>query len=94
MPPMKPTFCVLLASAAATPTRYEPSSSRKVTESTLSPLTTLSMIMNRTLGNSLETVSTALVMVKPIATTMSTFLRARLRITCSDCESLLICASR
>ena len=57
MPPTKPTLPVLEASAAAMPTRNEPSCSLNTTDWTLGCSTTESMITNLVSGNSSATFS-------------------------------------
>ena len=71
MPPTKPTLPVLLASAAAMPTRKLPSCSLNTTDWTLGLSTTESMITNFLSGNSAEIVSSGVEKPKPTATTMS-----------------------
>ena len=89
MPPTKPIFFDFDAIAAATPTRYEPSSSLNRIELTLLPLATESISTKRTFGNSCATFCTAWVCEKPTAAIRSSFLRARPRMTCSAWVSLL-----
>ncbi len=58
-------------------------------EFTFAPGAIESIRTNFTFGNSLATLATAWVCEKPIAAIMSSFLRARPRITCSAWVSLL-----
>ena len=71
MPPTKPTLPVLLARAAAMPTRKLPSCSLNTTDLTLGLSTTESMITNFLSGNSAEIVSSGVEKAKPTAITMS-----------------------
>src|SRR6266705_1645826 len=84
MPPTKPTLPVLLAIAAAIPTRNDPSCSLKTIDWTLGRSTTASTMANFVPGNSLATFSTPLAWEKPIATTICEPRRAMLRSACSQ----------
>ena len=94
MPPTKPTLPVLLAMAAAMPTRNEPSCSLKTMDCTLGRSTTASMMANLVPGNSLATFSTPLAWAKPIPTTICEPRRAMVRSACSRWASLVTSKSR
>ncbi len=70
MPPTKPTLPVSDLSAAAMPTRKEPSCSLNTTDCTLSSLDHASMMVNLVSGNSAAIVSSGVAWEKPTATTM------------------------
>ena len=94
MPPTKPTLPVSDASAAAMPTRKDPSCSLKITDWTLGRSTTMSIRVNLVSGNSCATVSTAAAWAKPMATTTCAPLRAMLRSACSRMDGLVTSNSR
>ena len=87
MPPTKLIVLVFDAIAAATPTRYEPSSSLNSTELTFLPWALPSMMTKWTFGYSAAIFCTGCVCEKPIETISCSFLRASARSTCSACVS-------
>ena len=87
MPPTKPTLPDLLASAASTPTRYEPSCSLNTIDCTFGRSTTESMMTKRMLGNSGATFLIADSWLKPMPMIGSAPRCAILRNACSRCAS-------
>src|SRR5436309_5229999 len=94
MPPTKPTLPVFEASAAAMPTRNDPSCSLKTIDWTFGRSTTASTRANLRFWNSLATFSMPLAWEKPIPTTIVEPRRAMLRSACSRWASLVTSNSR
>ncbi len=88
MPPTNPTLPVLLAMDAIMPTRKLPSCSLNTTDCTLGRSTTMSMMANLSLGNSLATFSIADAWLKLIAMIGLAPFSAMRRIACSRWDSL------
>ena len=94
MPPTKPTLPVFDAMMASRPTRNEPSCSLNSTDCTFGSLTTPSMMVKRTLGNSLAIFSTGFAWLKPTPMIGSWPRWAKRRCACSNWVSLVTSNSR